>query len=275
MLQRPHVGDRAALVGERILGDVPALPFGAEAIRDGHAHVLEEHLREHRPAVHFLDRLHREAGRVHRHHHARDAEVLRRRRVGANEQDHPLRPHREAGPDLLPVHDVVVAVTDGLALERGQVAAGAGLGVAGAPLDLAAQDRADVLLLLLLRAVLDERGSDPGEPHVAEAQHRRLHARHLFFQDHLLADRAAAAADLARPIEADPALCVEVLVPFEERRQVVHAFFGVHRILPRALREMIADEGAYLGAECFLFLAVSEVHWIPLHPCSSADMTRS
>src|SRR6185436_7343822 len=76
----------------------------------------------------------------------------------------------------------------------------------------------------------------------------------------LLADRAAAAPDLTRPIEADPALLVEVLVPFEERRQVLHALVDVHLILAGALRQVVADERTHLLAKCFLFRAVREVH---------------
>ena len=78
-LEARHLGDARALVRERRDRDLPALPFLAEPVRDRHAHVVEEHLGEHRAAGHVLDRPHGDAGRVHRHEQAGDALVLRLR----------------------------------------------------------------------------------------------------------------------------------------------------------------------------------------------------
>ena len=52
-------------------------------------------------------------GEVHRQDQPGDAAVLRRARVGAHEQLAVVGDLRERAPDLLAVHDVVVAVAHG------------------------------------------------------------------------------------------------------------------------------------------------------------------
>ena len=58
-----------------------------DAVVDGDAHVGEEDLVEVVAAGHLDDRADLDAGRPHVEHEVRDALVLRRRRVGAGEQD--------------------------------------------------------------------------------------------------------------------------------------------------------------------------------------------
>jgi hypothetical protein len=109
-------------------------------------------------------------------------------------------------------------------------------------------------------------------------EHRRLHARHLLFQDHLLADRAAAAADLARPIEPDPALSVEVLgSTLKSDGEVVHApLRRPCRPGPERFGQVILDERRAPSARNgFLFLAVAEVHRRSALPLLQAVITRS
>ena len=116
-----------------------------------------------------------------------------------------------------------------------------------------------MLRLLRVGAVLDERGADPRQAHVADAEGRRLLARHLLLEDHLLDERAAAAADVLRPVEADPTFREQILVPLVERRQAREAAFEI-AVAARAFRQVITDEGAHLGAEVFLFGCEGEVH---------------
>ena len=103
-----------------------------------------------------------------------------------------------------PFSDEVVAVADGLGLQAREVGAGAGLGVALAPADLAADDRRQVLALQLLAALLEEERADHRE---AEADERRAEAelRHLLGEHLRLRLREPAAAVLARPRRRRPA----------------------------------------------------------------------
>jgi hypothetical protein len=180
--------------------------------------------------------------------------------VSSHQQDHPLRPHRDRGPDLLSVHHVLVPVPDRLAAESGEVAAGIGLGVAGAPLVGPVEDVGDEALLLLVGAVLDQRRPDPGEAHEAGTERRRLAPRHLLLQDHLLGDAAPAAADLLRPGESHPALAADLLLPGGHEGEVALALGP----------EVLVQEPEHLGAERLLFGGEAEIHQRP-----PSDATRS
>ena len=82
---------RAALVGQQVHGDRPALALVAERAVERHHHVVEEDLAELGRAVHGLDRPHGDAGRVHVDEEGGDAPVGRLRRAGAGEQHAALR----------------------------------------------------------------------------------------------------------------------------------------------------------------------------------------
>ena len=132
----------------------------------GDAGVGEEHLVEHRPAGHLLQRADVDAGLVHVDGEVADALVLRHVRVGAGDQ-HAQVGHLAAGrPHLLAVDDPLLAVLFGLGLQAGEVGAGAGLGEELAPGALAGDDRTDVLLDLLGRAVRGDGrcGEEQAEP---------------------------------------------------------------------------------------------------------------
>ena len=89
-------------------------------------------------------------------------------------------------------------------LQAGEVGAGAGLGVALAPADLAADDRRDVRALELLGAELQQRRADHRQ---AEADQRRAQAQggHLLREDARLLLAQPAAAVLRRPGRRGPA----------------------------------------------------------------------
>ena len=76
-------------------------------------------------------------GRVHGHDEHRDALVLGGLGIGADGQPDVVGVAGQAGEDLRPVDDVLVAVAHGPGGQRGQVGAGVGLGVADAEVDLA------------------------------------------------------------------------------------------------------------------------------------------
>ena len=82
-------------------------------------------------------------------------------RGGARQQQHQVGMQRAGGPDLLPVHDEVVALADGARLEAGRVRPGRRLGHAERlhP-DLAGGDAGKVAPLLLLATVPQQRSHD-------------------------------------------------------------------------------------------------------------------
>ena len=86
----------------------------------------------------------------------------------------------EAGPHLLAVDDVVVAVLEAsrtaLVLQAGQVGARVGLRVQLAPDVLGGQDALDVALLLLLGAVGDQRRADEADAQAVDARPARCRA---------------------------------------------------------------------------------------------------
>ncbi len=120
-----EAGGADAFVAERPHGHLPALALVAESVRDGHAGVGEEHLVEHLLAGDVADRTALDAVGIEVDDQRGDAFVLRapvdRGRVGAHEEQAPLRDVRGRDPDLLAVQDVVVAVAQ---RERAQVGAG-------------------------------------------------------------------------------------------------------------------------------------------------------
>src|SRR5262249_39443886 len=124
--------------------------------------------------------------------------LLLRLRVRAHEREDPVREVAVGGPDLGARDDEEVAVAHRARLERGEVGARVGLGVALAPADLAAADARQVPAPLLVAAEAQERRADHAE---AEARERRREAQaaHLLGEDLRLVRGEAAAAELARP----------------------------------------------------------------------------
>ena len=243
--------DAGALMRQRGHRDSPALSFFAEQVLHGNANVVKEDLREVRTAGHVLDRPHFDAWGIHLHEQARNAFVLvLRAGIGAREQDDPLGVGCARRPDLLTVDHVLIAVAHSLALEGGEVAAGARLRVARAPLVLAVQNVRQELLLLLLGPVFDDRRPHPLESHHGRAERGCACFRHLFFEDDLLHDAPTASAVLGGPVEAYPTLLADALEPV--RHQV--------RVLASLRREVLLDERAHFVAERFLFRRQVEIH---------------
>ena len=110
--------------------------------------------------------------------------------VAARDEDAPVGDVRERRPHLLAVDDEAVAVgSEPRARAHGrEVGARAGLGEALAPDLLGREDLLEVLLLLRLGAVRDDRRPRHPEPDHAEVR-RRLRARHLLEEDRLVAVR--------------------------------------------------------------------------------------
>src|SRR5581483_3445711 len=157
-----------------------------------------------------------EAGRGRRDDEDRDALVLLRLRVGPRREPDVVRVIGEAREDLAPVDDPVVAVAHGARAERRQVRPGAGLGIPDREVALAREDLREELALLLLGAVLHDRRAHRVE---REERQREARALHLVGEDELLGRRAALAAVLLRPPDAEPAVAPHL----PERRPVERA----------------------------------------------------
>jgi hypothetical protein len=206
--------DAAALVLQQPLGDGPAAVQRADQVLLRHLHVGEEGLAERRGAGDQPDRPHLDARIVHVDQQEADALVLLAG-VGAHQAEAHVGPLAAGGPDLLAVDQEVVALVLGLGLQRGEVGAGARLGEALAPAHFLPGDGADVLLLLLLVAVLEQ----------GRAEHHRAHAAdrvpgadavHLLLQHARLGRREAAAAvglgQVGTPQPLSPMALVQALM---------------------------------------------------------------
>ncbi|GCC45919.1 hypothetical protein chiPu_0030186, partial [Chiloscyllium punctatum] len=152
-----HARDHRALVLQQVLRDIPAAIDGADDMRLRHADIVEEGFAERRIAGDQQDRFGRHALRGHVEQDEADAVVLLGRRIGAHQAEDPVGIVGVGGPDLLAVDDVVVTVADRAGLQRGEVRAGVRLGIALAPADQARGDLRQMLLLLLLGAVFQQR----------------------------------------------------------------------------------------------------------------------
>ena len=203
--------DAGALEVQCRRADVPAPVLLAHQVLCGHPHVIEEDLAEAGVAGHVHQRPHRDPRRLHIEHEVADPLVLGGVRVRACEHEHPVGGLGAGRPDLLSVDHVVVAVALRPRLERSEVRAGARLAEPLAPLRLTREDAAQVLLLLLLSAVDDQRRADHSRAHAAHQ--RRPVLRELLVHDELLHDGKAGAAVLLRPGRRDPALVRQLRPP--------------------------------------------------------------
>ena len=126
--------------------------------------------------------------------------------VGAHRQPDVVGQVGAAREDLGPVDDVLVAVAHGPGLQRGQVGARLGLGVADGEVDLAGQDAGEEERLLLLGAVAHDRRADGVDRHERE---RRARPPGLVEEDELVGGGPALAAVLLRPPDAEPAVLAD------------------------------------------------------------------
>ena len=132
----------------------------------------------------------------------------------ACQQNHPLGEGREAGPHLVPVEDPVVAVADRRGLRAGEIAARSGLGESLAPDLVGGEQRLQVLLLLFLGAVVQNRRRGHAEADDVD-QERSAGTAELLAGDSLEA-LVPASAVLARVVAGDQAGLVALLLPGAE-----------------------------------------------------------
>ena len=137
--------------------------------------------------------------------------MLRRIGVGADEREDPVGAVGVGRIDLLAVDEPLVAVADRARLQRGEVGAGARLGVALRPSDLAPEGGGQEARLLLLGAVRDQRRAEHRDALPADVG--RAGGGHLLLEDELLDGGHAGAAVFGRPVRRHPAALVHGLLP--------------------------------------------------------------
>ena len=190
-----------------------------EQVFRSHGDVVEEHLVELGLAVHLQDGTHLEARSVHRHGEAAEPAVSLLGGVGAGQQQPVLGVVRAARPHLLAGDPPPVGVRDGLGRDGRQVGPGTRLGEQLAPDVVAAAQRLQQVLLLLLGAERDEDGTR--ELHAHEAQLTgQVPARERLGEDGLLGHRGPGTVGLG-PRQRGPATVDERLLPGTTRGDVV------------------------------------------------------
>ena len=193
-------------------------------------------------------------GLIHVEDQEADAIALRRIEVRPHEAADPLRAVGARGPGLLTVDEPVIALVLGLASQRREIRAGVRLGVAEGPEDLAPADRGNVLALLLLGAVLEDRRPDHRDAH-ARLHDERVEGprrRHLLLQDLGLELGEAAAPVLRGPGRRRPALLAEALAPGVEVRVLAVEELAADQLgaaAGEALRKVFVKPIASLAAE--------------------------
>src|SRR5690606_31888545 len=139
--------------------------------------------------------------------------------------------------------------------------AGVRLGVALAPDRLAARDAGQETLFLLLAAERDQGGREQPLADVAEPA-RPAGARVLLVPDHLLDQRRAAPARLARPAEPDPARLAEP--PLPRAALLDHRVLVARAAAPAQRRERAGQVGGeprlHLAAKRLVLVREAQLH---------------
>lgn len=127
--------------------------------------------------------------------------MRRRVRIGTNGKPDPVGKHTGTGEDLVAVDDKLVTLDAGACFECREVGARIGFGVADGKDQLARQDRTQEEVLLSLRPVLDQSGSDGVQ---RDQRQRRIGANHLVVEHVQSFGVLAPTAEFLRPPQAQP-----------------------------------------------------------------------
>ena len=249
---------RAALEAERRHGDLPPVVHPADDVGLRAAHIGEEDLVELRGAIDLLNGTHLHPGLLHRYEEIGDAGVLRGVGVGSGQQEDVVGVVGLRRPHLLSVDHPLVAVELGPRLQAGQVRTGVGLTESLAPRDLTLQDPRYELLLLFLRAPLQDRRANEGVAEEVGAQ-RRTDASELLVEHDLLQQAQALAAVFGGPTGADPPAPVELRRPLLVEGLALLGCHGESGAAP-ALGEVLLEPSGDLSPELLGFGRVGQVH---------------
>ncbi len=158
-----------------------------------------------------------------------------------------------------------------LVVQRGEVGARAGLGVADAPTHFAPHDRRDVARLLLVRAVVEDGRADHGDAHAAAGDGVvGADLGQLLLQDPRLGVAETAAAVLLRPGRRPPALLAHALAPGERIAARLTAFHELAqaRAAAQRFREVRLQPGSHFAPKG-LQLQLACVVGHRVNPCST------
>ena len=196
----------AALVGELSRHLLPPHVQVAEQVVLGDQRIVQHHFVEVVVPRHVDDRVHRDAGRVHRHQELAQpvAPVLPGGRGGAHQRDHVVGTVGVAGPHLASVEAPPVPDPIGPAAQREEIRSRIRLAHADAEVALSRRDPGqDVAADRLLRVAQQHRPALAVRYPVGP--HRRAHREQLL-GDHVALEEAAFSAPvLRRPGHADEA----------------------------------------------------------------------
>ena len=252
------VGGQADALVVELGGDhLPPPVLLADQVGDRHPHVVV--VGRGRPVLPDRhDRRPREPGGVGRHQDHGDAPVLLGLGVGPAGQPHPVGVVGPAGEDLVPVDDVLVAIAHRSGLQGGEVGARAGLGVADGEVHLTGHDLGQERGLLLVAPVAHQGRADGVQ---GDEGDRGLRPLHLVVEDELVGGRAALAAELLRPADAEPAVGAHLL---DDAPPALTALAPVPDVGPDLGAEQLGEVGPQLGAQGLLLVGLLEVHLRPL-----------
>ena len=163
--------------------------------------------------------------------------MLGRVGIGADQREHSVRSVRSRSPDLLPVDDEIVTVAHGARGQRGEIGAGAGLAIALRPGHGAVKNRRQVLVLLLVRPVNDERRAK--HVNAGSAHCGRAGLRDFLVEDELLHGGQTTAAVFGGPMRSNPVTLGERGMPVDRRLQCDRVV-RLAVVLPGALRHRTA-----------------------------------
>ena len=197
---------------QQAFGDRPALVHLADQIARRHLHVFQEGFAEHRRAGNQADRSWPHAGVCHVDQQEGNAVMLAHGRVGADKTEDPVGVMRVAGPDLVTVDQVMIALQHRASLQPRQIGPGSRFAVALAPADFSTHDLRQMLLALRLGAVFQQHRPQHRQPHAAQ---RRAAIQRLHFLIHHRGFHLseATAAVLLRPGRRGPALFRHAVEP--------------------------------------------------------------
>src|SRR5438552_11120423 len=125
--------ERRALVHQRADRDIPTVADFSEHIFNRNANIVEKQFTKLALAGELAQRTHFHARTLHVHQNVGQSLVLGGSWIGSRQQRAPIGGPSVAGPDFLPIDDVVVAVELGLAAKIGKVGACVGFRESLAP----------------------------------------------------------------------------------------------------------------------------------------------
>ena len=239
-----------ALVGQGLGHDLPGAVLGPDAPLGGHLDRVEMNLVE-LVAVERRQRIHGDPRRAQVDDQQREPAAAALLRPGSAQEPQVVHVLGVGLPALLAGHHVGVAAKLGAAAHRGEIGAGLGLRVAEREVELAASDRRQPALLLLLGSVARDGLRDDSR---GERVARGARVGHLVPQDVLAGERVAGSAPFDGPADREPALRAHGAEEFAHLLPLVSLTEEAVEVA------VVGEELDDLGAKGLVLLGEAEVH---------------